>query len=147
MTVTAMQPAEAAAEETTKRRPPKLIAMVLVLALVAGGAWFFLLRPAPTVEGAAPEPGVIERLDPLQINLAGGHYLRVGVALQLTTGAHEVDGSKALDATIDVFTGLSLTDVATKAKRNELRAKLTTELEERYHGDVMSIYFTEFVTQ
>ena len=45
-------------------------------------------------------------LEPIQINLAGGHYLRVGVALQLTEAAHEADGSKALDATIAIFSGL-----------------------------------------
>ena len=44
---------------------------------------------------------------PIQINLAGGHYLRIGLALQLTDSASkEIDGSKALDATIDLFSGL-----------------------------------------
>ena len=52
-----------------------------------------------------PEPGEVVTLEPIQINLAGGHYLRIGLALQLTADAHEADGSKALDATIELFSG------------------------------------------
>ena len=47
---------------------------------------------------APPKPGEVVTLEPIQINLAAGHYLRIGIALQLTAKAHEADGSKALDA-------------------------------------------------
>ena len=107
---------------------------VLLLALVGGGAWFFVLKPSGTAE---PKPGEVVPIEAIQVNLAGGHYLRLGMALQLTEGAHEVDGSQALDAAITVFSGLPVGEVN----------KLQEKLHERYHGDVMEVYFTEFVTQ
>jgi flagellar FliL protein len=87
-------------------------------------------------------------LDSQQINLAAGHYLRLGIALQLTSAAgEEVDGSKALDATIDVFSGLSVEDVTRAGGREALKKKLLSEVEHRYEDEVMDVYFTEFVTQ
>jgi flagellar FliL protein len=150
MTVTAMPKGE---EETTekKRKPVKLIAIVLVL-LVAGAAAYFLLL-APKGKGPeAPKPGAVLALDSQQINLAAGHYLRVGIALQLTDKAPaDVDGSKALDAAIDVFSGLSVEQIAKPGAREALKKKLLTDLEHRYDEggtrEVMDVYFTEFVTQ
>ena len=117
---------------------------VLALALIGAGAWFFVLKPKPEV---APKPGEVVQLEAIQVNLAAGHYLRLGLALQLTETAHEVDGSKALDAAIGVFSGRAVGDVNKPEMREELRTELNKELDHRYHGDVMEVYFTEFVTQ
>ena len=82
------------------------------------------------------------------INLASGHYLKLGIALQLVEGApEEVDGSKALDAAIDLFSGLPVEEVATAKERRALKEELATTLEEAYDEEVMGVYFTEFVTQ
>lgn len=128
-----------------RRRPVKLIAAVLALVLVAGGAgYWFLLKPAgPT----GPQPGAVSTLNAIQVNLADGHYLRLGMALQLTKDAGEIDGSKALDAAISLFSGTSVDQVDDRAKREKLRAQLNRALAQRYDGQVMSVYFTEFVTQ
>ena len=101
------------------RQEKKLIIILVVLLLVAGGAgyWFFLKPPAEPPE---PVPGEVVALDPIQVNLADGHYLRIGIALQLTTEAHEADGSKALDAVIDLFSGVDM-DELTKP-RNTARS-------------------------
>ena len=125
----------------------KKLVMVLVVVLLAGAAaYWFLLRPAPA--GAdEPAPGEVVRLDPIQVNLSGGHYLKIGVALQLTADAHEADGAMALDATIDTFSGRSMDSLTRPESREKLKAKLEKELEHRYHGDVMGVYFTDFVTQ
>ena len=125
----------------------KKLVMVLVVVLLAGAAaYWFLLRPAPA--GAdEPAPGEVVRLDPIQVNLSGGHYLKIGVALQLTADAHEADGAMALDATIDTFSGRSMDSLTRPESRLKLKAKLEKELEHRYHGDVMGVYFTDFVTQ
>jgi flagellar FliL protein len=122
----------------------KIAIVVVVVLLVAAAAWWFVLRPKPE---KAPEPGEIVTLDSTQINLTGGHYLRLGLALQLTTEAHEVDGSKALDAAIDLFSGRTMASISQPARRDELKAKLAHQLDESYHGEVMDVYFTEFVTQ
>ena len=86
-------------------------------------------------------------LEPIQVNLADGHYLRVGIALQLSAEAHEADGSKALDATIDLFSGVDRAELVKAGQRQELKHQLEEKLHDDYHGDVLEVYFTEFVTQ
>jgi flagellar FliL protein len=114
-----------------------------VLAIGAAAYWF-VLRPAPQ---KAPEPGEVAAMEPIQVNLAGGHYLKIGIALQLTADAHEAEGSQALDATIELFSGRSMDELTRVESREKLKHRLVKELEHRYHGDVMDVYFTDFVTQ
>jgi flagellar FliL protein len=146
MTVTAMPKSEEEQSEK-KRKPVKLIAFLLVLVVAAAAVWFLVLAPKGQAE-AAPKPGAVLPLDSQQINLAAGHYLRLGIALQLTEKAgEEVDGSKALDAAISIFSGLSVEQVTKTGGRDALKKKLLTDLEHRYEDEVMDVYFTEFVTQ
>ena len=45
-------------------------------------------------------------MDPISINLAGGHYLKVGIALQATIDAHEApEGSHAQDLAVVLLSG------------------------------------------
>jgi flagellar FliL protein len=147
-TVTELKGTEAeqdgAEEAKPKKSRKKLLVIVLALVVVAAAAWWFLLRPSGPEE---PKPGEILPLESTQINLADGHYLKIGLALQLVEGAAEVDGSKALDATIDLFSGQEVEAISKEETRKGLKRKLAHELEERYDGDVMGVYFTEFVTQ
>lgn len=150
-TVTTVTPgpsqAEAPPEQKSGGGKKKLLIGVLVLALGAGAGWWFLLRPA-AAEEEGPKPGEVLVLEAIQINLADGHYLRIGLALQQTEDAGEhVEGSKALDAAIELFTGERMADLAKAKHRNELKSELEHELEELYHGEVMGVYFTDFVTQ
>ena len=123
----------------------KKLVLILVGALALGaGAYFTVLKPKPT---GPPVAGEVVKLDPIQINLADEHYLRIGLALQLVKGTKEADGSKALDATIGVFSGLPMSEVNDPKHRELLRKELVKELGERYEGGVMGVYFTELVTQ
>jgi flagellar FliL protein len=144
------QPVAAAAageEEAGGGRKKLILVMLLVVALVAGAAWWFMLRPASAQEGK-PEPGAVVKLDAIQVNLAGGHYLRVGIALQASKDAPtDLDGSKALDATIELFSGESVDTLAKKPARDRLKHKLESTLEDVYDGEVIGVYFTDFVTQ
>jgi flagellar FliL protein len=146
MTVSQM-PVEEGTEKKKGGKKKLLMILVLVLA-VAAAAWFFLLKPAPA-EGDVEEPvaGEVVPLEATQVNLAGGHYLRIGIALQLVEGAHELDGSMALDSMITTFSNRELREVVDAKSREELRKKLAEVVEHRYHGEVMDVYFTEFVTQ
>ena len=147
MTVTAIPNSTGAAAEATEppaRRSRKKLVLVLVAVLAIGGGGYYFMRPAPA---SAPKPGEVVKLEPIQVNLAAAHYLRIGIALQLVEGAEEVDGSKALDATIGEFSGLGMAEVNDPAKRAEYKKALEKELDERYEGDVLGVYFTEFVTQ
>lgn len=147
MSTTTTAPAAAeSAEEPKKGGKKKLIIIaVLVLALGGGGYFFFLKPKGPP---PPPEPGEVLVMEPVQINLEGGHYLRIGIALQMTASvAHAPDGSKALDAVIELFTGLDMNDLTNAKERHHLKEELMEHLEHEYHGDVMGVYFTEFVTQ
>lgn len=148
MTIT-NPPAPAAPGEVTmvtKGGGRKKVVMVVVLVLALGAAaYWFALRP--TAEAKAPEPGEVVRLEPIQVNLSGGNYLKIGVALQLTAEAQEVDGSKALDATIDLFSGRSMEQLGRAENRAKLKKALKKELAHHYEGEVMDVYFTDFVTQ
>lgn len=145
MTVTTMPPASTETEQEAPKggRKKAVLALVAVL-LVAAASYKFLLAPE---KPSAPEPGEVVRLEPIQVNLEGGHYLKVGIALQLTKDAHEADGSKALDATIELFSGRSMAELTDAEERHQVQKQLEKELDHRYHGDVMGVYFTDFVTQ
>jgi len=146
-TTTMTAPAAEAGEAEPKGggKLKKILILVVLLAVVGGAVWFFFLKPKPV---EAPKPGEVVALEPIQVNLAAGHYLRVGVALQLTADVkEELDGSKALDATIGVFSGLEMESVLAPKERGHLKKELLKELEHLYEGEVMDVYFTEFVTQ
>ena len=147
MTVTAMPQTDTDEKQPKKSRRKLIIAIVAIVALLGGGAYYFMLKPSSGP--SAPKPGAVLALDSIQINLAGGHYLRLGLALQetATVGEEGVDGSKALDAAIALFSGQSMTDLNQGKPRDTLKAKLSHELTGLYDGDVMGVYFTEFVTQ
>jgi len=143
-------------EDAPKGGKKKLLIIGLVAVLaIAGGAYFFLFSGSGEAEAEAePEAGTILAVDPVAINLAGGSYLKLGLALQYTLEYDEggdghsgpvYDGSEALDLAIAQFSGAALTDVQTN--REALKAALQASIVEAYHENVMSIYITEYVTQ
>jgi flagellar FliL protein len=133
-------------EEVEGGGKKKLIVVVVVVALLAGAGYWFFLKPAG--KPASPVAGAVVKLDPIQINLADSHYLKVGIALQATAKAgEEVDGSKALDQTIALFSGESMTKLSRPAYRSKMKKELEHHLDEAYEGEVMGVYFTDFVTQ
>src|SRR5215213_8635669 len=88
-------------------------------------------------------------LEPVAVNLAGGGYLKIGVALQFTADAagHEggPDGSKATDLIISMFSQAKPADVV--GAREALKESLQKKIVEAYEGEVMAIYYNEYVTQ
>ena len=136
-------------EDSPKGGKKKLfLALAVVLLAAAGAAYFFLLAPS---EAAAeePVPGEVVALDPVAVNLAGGGYLKIGIALQLTEGVGGEgggpDGSKAMDLVISTFSQAQPADVT--GARDALKEALEEKIVEAYDGDVMGIYYTEYVTQ
>jgi flagellar protein FliL len=143
-------------DEAPKGGKKKLLIIGLVAVLAIGAAaYFFVFSGGGAEAEPAPEAGsVVLTVDPVAINLAGGSYLKIGLALQFSlaydegAGGHEggePDGSKALDIAIAQFSGAALTDVQTN--REALKAALQDSIVKAYHGDVYSIYYTEYVTQ
>ena len=91
-------------------------------------------------------------LEPVAVNLAGGGYLKVGLALQLVeseAGGHGASGgpsgAKAADLVISTFSQAQPADVT--GARDALKEALEAKIIEAYHGEVLGIYYTEYVTQ
>lgn len=142
-------PEEAA--PTKKKRSKKMLVVVLVavLAIAGGAAYFFLLKDKGPATEPAPEKGAVLAIEPVSLNLADGHYLRLGLSLQLTKDAGEEtpDTADALDHAIALFSGHTVAEISDPATREALKAQLVTELDEAYEGKVMDVYLTNYVTQ
>jgi flagellar FliL protein len=134
--------------ETPKKGKKKLV-IVMVLVLVLAGAGYFVMGRGSKAEAApAPVAGAAVPLEAINLNLAGGHYLKLGLALQATADAKEApDGSKALDLAIEVFSNKSLAELNSAASRHKAKEDLVKRISKAYDGDVMDVYLTEFVTQ
>ena len=142
-------------DEAPKKGKKKLLLIVLVLLLAAGGAAYFFLFSGSTKATEPVSSGTFLTLDPVAVNLAGGGYLKVGVALELTTdgaGGGEgggLDGSKAKDLVISTFSQAAPADVT--GARDALKAALQQKIISAYTEDgkelVMGIYYTDYVTQ
>ena len=127
-----------------------LIAVIGVLACAGAAAYLLLGRQgaAPPQLMAEPAPGAVVSVDPVSINLAEGHYLRLGLALQLTDAVEsEPDPARALDLAIALYSGRSVTEVSDPDGRDSLKAQLLSELVHTYQGEVMDLYLTDYVTQ
>jgi len=158
---------EAPAESTRKptRKRTRLVLLLLVVVLLAGA---FLERsvllgssPKKAAGSHKPEPGVIVQLDAMTLNLADGHFLKLGLALQLTkqasgsaaapaqgaAAAPAVDGAPAQDAAITVLGERTYAQLLAPGGRTRARQSLQREVATRYGGKVMRVYFTEFVMQ
>jgi flagellar FliL protein len=139
------------APKAGKKKKLLLIIGAAVLVLGGAAAYFLLGKGGGEAEAAEPEPvpGEVLAVEPISMNLAQGHYLRLGFELQLTTdvGEHAPEPGKAVDAAITLFSGRTMAEVSDPATRETLKAEFLHELEELYHGAVMDVYFTNYVTQ
>ncbi len=145
MSVVDIAAPETEGAEEKKGRKKLVLVVLLVIAVAAAAGWWFVLKPAAP---SRPQPGAVLKLDPIQVNLADAHYLRIGLALQAAKGAPtDLDGSKALDAAIELFSGQQQDKLSRTAYRDHLKAMLVHRLDKLYDGEVIGVYFTDFVTQ
>lgn len=144
------EPADAAAPARSRKKLALLA--VPIVALLAG--WFFFLGPgAGSGEAVAkePEPGEVLELEPITMNLADGRLLKVGLSLQFVVPEaepeHEASGSLALDEAISFLGAHTYDQLVAPAGREAAKAELSKRVSDRYHHEVMAVYFTEFVMQ
>ena len=150
--------APADGEETEGKGGKKKLLLILAVVLLAGaGAAYFFLFSGGTAAAEEPVPGEVLELEPVAVNLAGGGYLKVGVALQLPLAEggsnHDVstpNGAKATDLVISTFAQAQPADVT--GAREALKESLEAKIVEAYTSEdgvkgVLSIYYTEYVTQ
>jgi flagellar FliL protein len=133
----------------------KLVMVVVPVLLAVVAAWYFVLDPGSGGSAAEEKPkevelGEVVALEPITMNLADGRLLKVGLALQLPlepASEHEVSGSVALDEAIAFLGEHSYAQLAAPAARQAAKKELSKRVYERYHHDVLEVYFTEFVMQ
>jgi flagellar FliL protein len=162
--------------ETPKGGKGNLVpAVVLALGLVGGGFLFggkgaapapAAAAPAAAEEEAAEQHGPVVPVDPITLNLADEHYLKVGLALQLkaadegeaASGDHSSGGTeeepmaegetaKALDAAISLLGQQTMAQLSNHEVRAQVKQQLAEQISEAYDGAVTGVYFTEFVMQ
>ena len=142
------------AEAPRKKRrfsTKRLLVMTLALVLAVAGVGYTMLKPEGPPE--PPPQGPVLKLESITLNLAEGHFLKLGLALQFepADGGHggggEHDGSHALDITIAQLSNLKVTDLNSTAARTQAKDRLTKAIRHAYHDSVTDVYFTEFVMQ
>ncbi|NHC16515.1 flagellar basal body-associated FliL family protein [Motilibacter deserti] len=144
--------AETAEDTPAKGGGKKKLIIIAVVALLAlGGVYKFVLAKPATAEAKEPEPGVTLALDPININLADGHFLKLGLSLQFSaeaSGHGDPDGSAALDEAIKLFSGEEVSVLSVAKNREKLRTELLEHMnEDDYHHMVLKVWFTNFVMQ
>lgn len=163
------------AEAPAKGGKSNLIPAIVLAIGLLGGGFFMSQRSAPApAEAAEVEPveeateevlGPVYALESITLNLADGHYLKVGLALQMAPPEGEEEAASghgsteeeatmpageqapALDATITLFGAHTSAEVGDPTAREELKHQLVERIAEAYHGEVVDVYFTEFVVQ
>jgi flagellar protein FliL len=129
-----------------KLKSKKGIILLVALLAVGGGAYKFLVpsKPAPVTGGE------VVAMDATTLNLAGGHYLKIAVAIQLVKGkatATDFPTSHAAELTIDEFSNRTITSLSTNATRKALTEDLLKKVQLAYPGEVYEVFLTQFVTQ
>jgi len=131
-------------------------AIVLALGIVGGG--YFMGQGGEGGAAAGPTTtekpvlGEIATVEPININLKDGHFLRVGMALQLIEGIEKAEfekgkTAKANDVVIEMLGGSDMAEISTAEGREKVKKELKKQLEEVYEDEVTDVYFTDFVMQ
>lgn len=131
-----------------KSKKKLIIIAVAVLLLGGVGAKFTVLKPAASKVPPKPKEGAVIPLDEMTVNLQGGHFLRLQIALQATAKAGEtVETAKAQQTIISIFSDRKMTELAGEKARKDAMQELVTELEKEYPDKIMGAYYTAFVMQ
>jgi flagellar FliL protein len=123
--------------------------IILVVVLVVAGVGYKFFAPKKAVKPGPPVPGVVVPIDAVTLNLQGGHFLKIALGLQEVKKPKDatLDTSKAADIMIGEFSNKTMASLATDAGRNAAKADLLKQLEVAYPGDLMGVYYTQFVAQ
>lgn len=153
-----------------KMMPAAMISIVLVAAGYfvggrgGGGTATTTVTSVVTVEEAEPEVETIIDLEPMNVNLADGHYLRIVISIGMAAEEHAAEADSgghaaetgtdtteptvpAADLAPSTFAGKSMTELQTLEGRIHAREALQEGLKEFYGEGVLTVFFTEFVMQ
>ncbi len=152
-----------AADGKKKKGKVKVIVPAVVVLLAVAGAGYKLgpgkapaLPPGATTttttEDPNDPPGQIATMDDINVNLADGKYLRVGVAIELGAGVTATDFTttslpKLNDLVIQVFQGQSMQVLETPQGRDAAMATLKQDALNLFKTDYRDLFLTDFVMQ
>jgi flagellar FliL protein len=156
--------AEDAPEETpaepvatvVKKRSNLVPAIVVAVGLIVAA---FLMKPAPAPaeEKEAEEveiiPGEMATIEPITLNLSDGHYLRLGVGVELVEGVPAGEflegghAAKFKDLMIAEVGDLTVDQVTTSEGREALKETLRGGAHHLFEEEFSELYFTEAVVQ
>jgi len=133
----------------------KFIIPIPILLVVLAAAYMFLLAPK---KAQAKPPKVDGTLVPLTgdfvINLAGGHYGKLSVAVLMsspppvTAGAVTLPEDAAVRAVItDELTNLDPVELTDRTSRHDLLAHLVQALKQRTDEPITKVLFTDLAVQ
>jgi len=137
-------------DKAGKKKPKKVKVAVLVVVLLVLGAVakFTVLASSASVKDAKPVPGPVLQMTDMTLNLAGGHYLRIKLALQTVKGtSEELDTSEAAQAVIEQFSDRPTAELTGDAARLKAKKELLGKLQKIYPKQIMDVIYTEFFTQ
>lgn len=162
------------ANTSTKSSSNNLIpAIIVALGLVGAGFLFGGGGGGETAQAADAPPahkpveaaevathGPVQNLEPITLNLADGHFLKIGLALQLAElegeghgSGEELPAAKALDIAITELGSHTMDELSSPKARELVKKKLTDQVGKAYvdpvtHAPLVTkVYFTEFVMQ
>ncbi len=133
----------------------KLLIAVPVLLLLVGG---YVAKSMFLKKKVVPPKiaGTLVTLQPeFLVNLAGGHYGKLTVALQMLKAPVAKPGAAVVlpeDAAIradvtDVLTGISSSDLIDRGRRHTLQAQILHDLKTRTDEPVTNVLFTDIAVQ
>jgi flagellar FliL protein len=134
-----------------------MILVPLILLLGAGGTYEMVLKPKPKVVVPKLEGTLVSLGDPFTVNLAGGHYGRISVAV-LANPAPAAAADAAAPLTLpendavraivtDDLTGVDSDRLINRAQRHDLLAKILADLKKSTDEPVTKVFFTDVAVQ
>ncbi|MDJ0767424.1 MAG: flagellar basal body-associated FliL family protein [Ilumatobacter sp.] len=131
------------------------VALVTTGYFIGGRGGTAAAPPPETAHVEEPEEptiGTIVDLEAVNVNLAGGHYLRVAVSLGLSEHVHledpkEFKSAPASDLVVSTFSGRTMEELSSHDGRSSRRDELEEGLATYYGDEIVSVFFTEFVMQ
>jgi flagellar FliL protein len=150
------------AETPTKKHRNNLVPALVVAAGLLGAGYFMsqgggkanaaaaTAGPTPTTT-AKDANGEVDKINSVTINLADGHYVKLGLALQLKEGLKAADfdtqSARALDLAISTMGDRTMAQLGAPGGRDAAKDELSRKVIAAYNGKVAAIFFTEFVMQ
>jgi flagellar basal body-associated protein FliL len=137
----------------------KLMLMPVVLLLVFGVVYMKVLKAKPVPPKMKVDGTLVSLGDEFVINLSGGHYGKVSVALLLSkappaaaatdaSGDPVLEQNAAVRAVItDELTGLTPNDLINRSERHRVVARLESALKSRTDEPVTQVLLTDVAVQ